>query len=541
VSIASGDSTITQTFTLQPGWNSIFVEVQPVDTTPAVVFAGIPVEMVWSYFPTTTPLEYIQDPAEGLWNVAGWNVYLPSHVPDAAALTNLFAVQHHRPYLIKLNGSTPVTLTVTGLPIYKEISWRPDSFTLTGLALDPTVTVRSGDYFFSSTAHKSQPRFRLDPNGTWIALNDNSVLQSGVAYWIFAKGSSTFTAPLTVDLGGSDRLDFGPVLETKDLVIQNLGVATANVLIENPTGFPLVYSKINTTTGAVEWIPLAVLTQSVDPGAAVSISLGIKRLGLPATSDTLLKISAGGVVRKVIVSAENPVATKPNSDTGLWIGTVTLSAVSEPHSANPTVTTTTPAEFNMRLLLHVDDSGATRLLKEVFMMKHANPAGSNAANPGTLVLLSNSALLTQFQTPANRDGARFAPRVSSIGYDFNGADLALAGAFGGTLTGNIVMPRNHPNNPFKHRYHPDHDDLDANFQPPPANQASQQQEVWEVVRALELTFTPPPANQAPSTGFSTRSGTYREEVSGLHKNHLFTNGIFTLRRVNTIGEINPSP
>src|SRR6476661_8271835 len=149
-SVCSGASTVTQSFTLQPGWNSIFLEVQPEDSKPASVFAGLPIDMVWAYFPTKTPLEYIQNPSEGLWNVPGWNVYLPPAKTDAAALTNLFAMSARRAYLVKISGTSAVTLNVTGVPLYGEIAWQPDGFTLTGFPLDPSTTVRFGDYFFSS-------------------------------------------------------------------------------------------------------------------------------------------------------------------------------------------------------------------------------------------------------------------------------------------------------------------------------------------------------------------------------------------------------
>ena len=121
----------------------------------------------------------------------GW-ILPPSH-PDAAVLTDLFAIQAGQAYLVKISGATAVPLSVTGEPVYRAINWKPDSFTLTGLPVDPSTSVRSGDYFFNSPAHKTQPRFRLDPNGVWTALNDNSLLVSGRAYWIFTKGASDFT------------------------------------------------------------------------------------------------------------------------------------------------------------------------------------------------------------------------------------------------------------------------------------------------------------------------------------------------------------
>ena len=218
---ARADATTTQSFTLAPGWNAIFLEVQPPSQSPAVVSNGLPIEQVWSYFPTRSPIEFITNPSDGLWNVAGWNVYLPPGAPDAAVLTDLFAGQAGQAYLVKISGASNVTMQVTGVPLYRESKWGADSFTLTGVRVDPATTARSGDYFFNSTAHKLQPRFRLDPTGTWTALTDHSVLAAGKAYWIFTKGASDFGAPLQVDLNGADRLDFGPTVTTKPVVITN--------------------------------------------------------------------------------------------------------------------------------------------------------------------------------------------------------------------------------------------------------------------------------------------------------------------------------
>ena len=532
-------ATATQTFTLQPGWNAIFLEVQPVDQSPAVVFNGVPIEQVWSYFPTLTPLEFITDPSDGLWNVAGWNVYLPPSHPDAAVLTDLFAIQAGQAYLVKITGTSAVTLSVTGEPVDRAINWKPDSFTLTGVAVDPAAGVRSGDFFFNSTAHKAQPRFRLDPNGTWTTLNDNSLLVSGRAYWIFSKGASDFTAPLEVGLGGTGRLDFGHALESQPFTITNRSANTVTVSLANPAAYPLVIAGLDAGTGAQTWTPLTTLTRSLVAGESVTLEVGLRRAGLPAVSDALLTVTAQGIRRRVPVSAENPA---PASTAGLWVGTVTLKAVSEPNkTVNPQTPTATPAEMNFRILLHVATGGTVKLLKEAILMKQPNPPG-NPPVAGALVLLSNPALIPQFQAPANRDGAPFAYRLSSIGYDFGTApDLALSGAFGGTLAGTIQTLRTDATNPFKHRYHPDHDDLDANYQTP-VGLPDHLREVPEISRALQMTFAAvAPGDLSPEAGYSIRNGTYQETVTGLHKNAIVTTGTFTLRRLNTLGQINPPP
>jgi hypothetical protein len=245
-------------------------------------------------------------------------------------------------------------------------------------------------------------------------------------------------------------------------------------------------------------------------------------------------------MQTVVVGGQNPVAGMSNADTGLWIGTATLSAVSEPHSAAPTVLTPTPSEFTMRLILHVDGNGTARLLKEAIILQRASTGTPPTA--GEFVVISDPALIGSFKTPDNHDGARFAPRVSSVAYDFNGVHVPLSGNFGGSLTGNIVMPRNHPTNPFKHRYHPDHDDLTAppSYGTPPANLPAEQQEVWEVARALNMTFAAPVANNSPDAA-NTRTGTYTETITGLHNKALVTSGTFLLKKINTIAKLNPAP
>lgn len=172
--------------------------------------------------------------------------------------------------------------------------------------------------------------------------------------------------------------------------------------------------------------------------------------------------------------------------------------MSEPHKAvNPQTPTATPAEFNFRILLHVDSGGVVRLLKEAVLMKQPNPPVA-----GALVLLSNPALIPQFKPPANRDGAPFAYRMSSIGYDFSsGPDLTLTGTFGGTLAGTINVLRTDP-----------------------------------------ITFAALNGGDLfPEAGHSRRTGTYQETVTGLHKAALVTTGTFTLQRMNTLGQINPPP
>ena len=52
----------TQTITLQPGWNSVALQLQPEPADCATVFAGQPVESVWGWNRRFSTVQFIQNP-----------------------------------------------------------------------------------------------------------------------------------------------------------------------------------------------------------------------------------------------------------------------------------------------------------------------------------------------------------------------------------------------------------------------------------------------------------------------------------------------
>jgi len=112
-------SEVTQTFTLRPGWNAIFLEVQPEPRDPAAVFAGLgDLDSVWTRLSRESTAEFIQDPSEGLYGQPGWHAYF--NVPESdfrSKITNLYAVLGNQAYLVKIKDTAPAggfTWNVTG-------------------------------------------------------------------------------------------------------------------------------------------------------------------------------------------------------------------------------------------------------------------------------------------------------------------------------------------------------------------------------------------------------------------------------------------
>jgi hypothetical protein len=122
-----------------------------------------------------------------------------------------------------------------------------------------------------------------------------------------------------------------------------------------------------------------------------------------------------------------------------------------------------------------------------------------------------------------------------VAYDFREEMLDFNGAFGPgqSITTAIVVDTDLPTNPFKHRYHPDHDNLDEQFLNP-------RLEAYQVVRNMEMQFTveDPQGGNSPGWGDTIVGGVFGESITGLHKNAIFTSGTFRLRRVSAVPVLN---
>jgi hypothetical protein len=260
----------------------------------------------------------------------------------------------------------------------------------------------------------------------------------------------------------------------------------------------------------------------------------------PATTAEKTKSFLG---RKSAASRSNagPAGIPVELQAGLWVGDVTLNAVAETR-VNPSNATPTSATFDLRLIVHVDTNGVTRLLREVIQMFRNGTYTNNASGqkvvsqPGQYVLLTDDRLIPQFQGAASRDGVSVGRRISTATFDFDppgGTNyLIMTGAFGvsNTVDCAITLTPATPTNPFLHKYHPDHDNLNGDFQPI-TNPALA--EVYTVTRQIQLQFTAsdPGGQVAADYGYSSIGGIYQETVTGLNKNPLFCSGTFHLVRV----------
>ena len=214
-----------------------------------------------------------------------------------------------------------------------------------------------------------------------------------------------------------------------------------------------------------------------------------------------------------------------NAD-GVRTNVVEISYRSREGETEPTVT---PAAMDVEMLVHYDGVNV-RLVSEVFFMRE--PGAGDA--PGNFVLFCNRALMGRYEGVQTRDREQVGRRVSSIAFPLPAADRArgftpVTGQFkpGSRLSVSLSMDANDPLNPFRHRYHPDHDNLSANFR-------VYQPEAYSFRRNITLQLSGGIPTQDSRMGTELMEGTFVEKIHHLHRNPIVLKGKVEWLRISTI-------
>lgn len=548
---------VDQTVTLNPGWNAVFLEVEPVSTEPADVFSSSTfdpetaindLESVWRWNPRTSTVEFVQDPGTLMPDQPQWMAYYPGQ----PIITNLYAINGETAYLIHMGGSATVTWTVSGEPLVPGIDWKPNSFNFVGFHFFPGSEPFFDHFFSTSLAHAGQDIYILNTSGTWEKVLDpaSTKMKSGEGFWVYCKGSSEFTGPLSVQLDQGAGLYYGTKLVEQDLRIYNHSATDQSIHLTVASVSPLYlhYWLFDPDNNIAEWVLVphaSNLDIPIKAGDMQKIRLGVRRAGLTPGliyEDNLYLINddASNWIRI-------PVAVTGISYSGLWVGNATITKVSQPtvpdDEETPTVNETlvpqpTGSEFSFRLITHVDDQGQARLLKEVIQLWQEGtwkPDPNNLGNlipdePGHFVLIANDGMLHQYSGAALRDGQPVGRRISSPAFGFTGPQ-AMTGSFqlGSDLTVTLFLPADDPTNPFRHKFHPDH------------KVASQS---YEITRQITLVFRDEDDQGRPITGVPVLSwgsseigGIYKESILGLNKEQINIEGTFVLKKSSSVDQL----
>jgi len=453
-------ATQQQYLTLQPGWNAVWLEVDPrnddgasrsvteVFDSPAITIVARPLN------PAGTA-QFISDPSR-LFNQPGWVVWYKN--PESGENT-LASVLGNKAYLVYVDASllpnptSPVQLAVSGDASFFRPGWQAGKYNLLGFNLLSQVSF--GDFFGSEGTtggkHPVQLIFRLKADGAWTTASASDMMQPGEAYWIFAARSSTFNGPVSIQFDGDSALDFGSgpgslsisdglpgsiLVNRRELTFFNEDTAAHSItlrkLIPATTGAgaladalrlyelvpkPNEYAYIIGTNRQVTTLNLGPLAGQ----ASDTLSLGgfFNWFSGDLHKENLYRIEIDHQFFYLPVTADRSglvggtLGTPDESYSGLWAGSVVFDSVTALTETNHPIEPT-PSKTPMRILVEVDTNGIASLLSQVILMQtKTNATDTNQ----TQVLVVDDSKIPYYQGVEERDGKLVGLRLSTVGYD----------------------------------------------------------------------------------------------------------------------------
>lgn len=610
VAAGGGDSVraqwMTQTNTLKPGWNAVYLHVDASHATLDQLVGNDPanpIQEIWYWRPALPTGQFVESPQVPTGAGSQWS----SWTREAGSASELPRLTGNGAYLVRVDDSaSSYSWLVKGKPVPPTFRWTLTGLNFIGFPTPPASPPMFEAFLAPAPELQRNGEVYRYPGGELGATNPVRVLavrttplRRDQAYWLRAGESyNQYFGPIQILETASSGIRFGDTRGQAQLRVRNVANVPVTVTLrlvasETPPsgqtdiqGVPplLLRGPINTTNLTFGYSDLSVgprqwnLAAAGEVGSEVEVVLGLDRSQMAGAPGSLfagvLRFTDSLGLSQVDVSA----SAEKESAAGLWVGGAAVNYVShylKPYAQATNVTDlaallgrlglaegangfhyehdlntgrvlvfggpeqktgsylldgpikidsgTVARPFPMRLIIH-NDGGTARLLQKIF---HGVGLGSNS------VLAIRESLLL----PAQLGEAR---RISSVHFPATAGNIPwnCAGNMrqGGTLS--VIVPLaydDQASNPFLHTYHPDHDNLDAQF----TTTLAQGVESYGVTRQITLSFTAPEDDfNSLTQGGGDLTGTYAEVITfqsrGAQTRQYHVLGNFILKRISDI-------
>ncbi len=576
---------LSQSVTLSPGWNAVYLHVDASHTTLDTLVGGDganPILEIWRWNAGPN-VQFTTDPQSPINGGSQWISW-----SRGAANSPLQRIVGNSGYLVRVETNVvSYTWTVKGKAVAPANDWTTTGLNFLGFATVPnsppnfdTFLAVAPDLFDSAELYYYHGGDLNSNNPARIFSPEyrNTPVKRGQAFW-FRSGTTfnRYFGPLTVDLSSGTAIDFKENGNSSSLRLKNRTASSLTVSVQllasetppagqtaiageppliirgaaNPTNVTFGYTNlpINTTRS---W----TLAPQGQPGSELEVVFGLNRAAMSANPGTLF----AGILRFTdslgYSQVDVPVSAKASSTAGLWVGRALATQVGEylktyqtagsslamtngHYIATATNTSIAPTAklFPLRLIVHNPGAGSNAvMLRQVF---YGPDAFTN------LVVATKQDALNQ-----NLLGQCRRVTATHLPWSATNTFWGMSGRLGSAsnLTASVMLDYNdQASNPFLHSYHPDHDNLNTTFK----TVLVPGMESYSVRRDITLSVTPP-ANDFASQIAGTQSieGNYLETITVLglpragNTNDTRTfevRGVFTLNRISDVPTLTVVP
>ena len=561
--VACADVTVTQTFSLYSGWNAVYMEVSP--SAPLTeVFAEWPVKSVGFYDPASflATRQFSQT-----WDSDGVSMKpIATWHRDYPEVSRVDAIPAGTVCLMYNTNGAPAVVSVTGVPAAPRMTWHVtdtnEVYNFVGFSLQAGASVLPRDYLKGFDGNFLKGGFFYisgsDPGKTPDLLQcyPSQRVSDGDVLLVASDKQSDWSGVLNVSpMTGPD---FGSELSKATLSVRNDGEEgrTVSVDIASLASYgdvPLPLSALHYRDAAVAltnaaWHMLGgaqssatVATKFLAAGETWRLEFGLDR----ATFDTGAKGRKFGALLRVTdvdggskMRVDVPLVSETSGESsanktwpgGLWVADVAFNRIVAPAS---TAETETGGTVKLRLPIHVDASGTTRLLQRIVS------AGETTAD-GTYVyrLYAGTASVPPTANVAMRISAVCLPTELPVVESTGGTFSAEGVTFAFTVAGDGATSL------LRHPLHPQHDGLRWDFKTPAPSgdeirnyQGDVKPETFSVSNEITLSLDLN-GGEAAWNPEQTKSGTCRWKLANLMRQGVLTLvGDMTIKRVSPQTEI----